>query len=180
MRYLGGLQRADLVILGARPSMGKSSLAVNMAVNAAKSGHTCGVFSLEMTREQLAMRVLASEAGIDSHRLRLGLYTHLEEGRIIDSIGRLSDLPVFIDDTPYQGMADMRSKASLLALERDPNKRGVIIQKFEDFLRSFEDNHWITVYWGKFFWLVHKDIKGFNAPNTVQYVFKHEDLWLDR
>ena len=116
--YLGGLQRADLVILGARPSMGKSSLAVNMAVNAAKSGHTCGVFSLEMTREQLAMRVLASEAGIDSHRLRLGLYTHLEEDRIIDSIGRLSGLPVFIDDTSYQGMAEMRSKASLLALER--------------------------------------------------------------
>ena len=115
---LGGLQRADLVILGARPSMGKSSLAVNIAVNAAKSGHTCGVFSLEMTREQLAMRVLASEAGIDSHRLRLGLYTHLEEGRIIDSIGRLSGLPVFIDDTPYQGMSEMRSKASLLALER--------------------------------------------------------------
>ena len=76
---LGGLQRADLVILGARPSMGKSSLAVNMAVNAAKSGLTCGVFSLEMTREQLAMRILASEAEIDSHRLRLGLYTHLEE-----------------------------------------------------------------------------------------------------
>ena len=116
--YLGGLQRADLVILGARPSMGKSSLAVNMAVNAAKSGQTCGVFSLEMTREQLAMRVLASEAGIDSHRLRLGLYSHLEEGRIINSIGRLSDLPVFIDDTPYQGMAEMRSKARRLALER--------------------------------------------------------------
>ena len=115
---LGGLQRADLVILGARPSMGKSSLAVNMAVNAAKSGHTCGVFSLEMTREQLAMRILASEAEIDSHRLRLGLYTHLEEARIIDSIGRLSDLPVFIDDTPYQGMVEMRGKARRLALER--------------------------------------------------------------
>ena len=115
---LGGLQRADLVILGARPSMGKSSLAVNMAVNAAKSGHTCGVFSLEMTREQLAMRILASEAEIDSHRLRLGLYTHLEEARIIDSIGRLSDLPVFIDDTPYQGMVEMQGKARRLALER--------------------------------------------------------------
>ena len=115
---LGGLQRADLVILGARPSMGKSSLAVNMAVNAAKFGQTCGVFSLEMTREQLAMRILASEAGIDSHRLRLGLYTHLEENRIIDSIGRLSDLPVFIDDTPYQGMVEMRSKARRLALEQ--------------------------------------------------------------
>ena len=116
--YLGGLQRADLVILGARPSMGKSSLAVNMAVNAAKSGQTCGVFSLEMTREQLAMRILASEAEIDSHRLRLGLYTHFEENRIIDSIGRLSDLPVFIDDTPYQDMVEMRGKARRLALER--------------------------------------------------------------
>ena len=115
---LGGLQRADLVILGARPSMGKSSLAVNMAVNAAKSGQTCGVFSLEMTREQLAMRILASEAEIDSHRLRLGLYTHLEENRIIDSIGRLSDLLVFIDDTPYQGMVEMRGKARRLALEQ--------------------------------------------------------------
>ena len=115
---LGGLQRADLVILGARPSMGKSSLAVNMAVNAAKSGQTCGVFSLEMTREQLAMRILASEAKIDSHRLRLGLYTHLEENRIIDSIGRLSDLPMFIDDTPYQDMVEMRGKARRLALER--------------------------------------------------------------
>ena len=103
--YLGGLQRADLVILGARPSMGKSSLAVNMAINAAKTGQVCGVFSLEMTREQLAMRILASEANLDSHRLRLGLYTQHEEARIIDSIGRLSDLPVFIDDTPYQGVA---------------------------------------------------------------------------
>ena len=115
---LGGLQRADLVILGARPSMGKSSLAVNMAVNAAKSGQTCGVFSLEMTREQLAMRILASEAEIDSHRLRLGLYTHLEESRIIDSIGRLSELPLFIDDTPYQGLVEMRGKARRLALDR--------------------------------------------------------------
>ncbi len=115
---LGGMQRADLVILGARPSMGKSSLAVNMAVNAAKSGQTCGVFSLEMTREQLAMRILASEAEIDSHRLRLGLYTHLEEARIIDSIGRLSDLPMFIDDTPYQGMVEIRGKARRLALEQ--------------------------------------------------------------
>ena len=115
--YLGGLQRADLVILGARPSMGKSALAMNMVINAAKSGQVCGVFSLEMTREQLAMRILASEANLDSHRLRLGLYTQHEEARIIDSIGRLSDLPVFIDDTPYQGVADMRGKARRLALE---------------------------------------------------------------
>ena len=116
--YLGGLQRADMIILGARPSMGKSSLAVNMTVSAAKAGQTCGIFSLEMTREQLAMRVLSSEANIDSHRLRLGLYTHQEEARIIDAIGMLSDLPVFIDDTPYQGMVEMRGKARRLAMER--------------------------------------------------------------
>ena len=121
---LGGMQRADLVILGARPSMGKSSLAVNMVVNAAKSGQTCGVFSLEMTREQLAMRILAAEAEIDSHRLRLGLYTHLEEARIIDSIGRLSDLPMFIDDTPYQGMVEIRGKARRLALEQRAGPAG--------------------------------------------------------
>ena len=116
--YLGGLQRADMIILGARPSMGKSSLAVNMTVSAAKAGQTCGIFSLEMTREQLAMRILSSEANIDSHRLRLGLYTHQEEARIIDAIGMLSDLPVFIDDTPYQGMVEMRGKARRLAMER--------------------------------------------------------------
>ena len=116
--YLGGLQRADMIILGARPSMGKSSLAVNMTVSAAKAGQTCGIFSLEMTREQIAMRILSSEANIDSHRLRLGLYTHQEEARIIDAIGMLSDLPVFIDDTPYQGMVEMRGKARRLALER--------------------------------------------------------------
>ena len=116
--YLGGLQRADMIILGARPSMGKSSLAVNMTVSAAKAGQTCGIFNLEMTREQIAMRILSSEANIDSHRLRLGLYTHQEEARIIDAIGMLSDLPVFIDDTPYQGMVEMRGKARRLALER--------------------------------------------------------------
>ena len=122
--YLGGLQRADMIILGARPSMGKSSLALNMAVNAAKAGQTCGIFSLEMTREQLAMRVLSSEAHIDSHRLRLGLYTHNEESRIIDAIGTLSDLPVFIDDTPYQGMVEMRGKARRLALEKGTGSPG--------------------------------------------------------
>ena len=114
---LGGIQRSDLVILGARPSLGKSTLALNITLNAAKSGATAGVFSLEMSNEQLAMRILASEAGIDTHRLRLGLYTMAEEQRMIDAIGSLSDLPVYIDDSPYQGMVEMRSKARRLSLE---------------------------------------------------------------
>ena len=115
---LGGLQRSDLIILGARPAMGKSSLMLNVSLSAAQSGATVGVFSLEMSREQLALRILASDAEIDSHRLRLGLYTEAEEQRIIDSIGRLSELPVYIDDTPLQAMAEMRSKARRLSLER--------------------------------------------------------------
>ena len=114
---LGGMQRSDLVILGARPSLGKSTLALNMCLNAAKNGSTAGVFSLEMSCEQLAMRILSSEAEIDSHRLRLGLYTMAEEQRIIDAIGQLSDLPVFIDDTPYQSLVEMRSKARRLSME---------------------------------------------------------------
>ncbi len=114
---LTGLQRSDLIILGARPSLGKSTLALNMCLNAAKNGSAAGVFSLEMSCEQLAMRILASEAGIDTHRLRLGLYTMAEEQRMIDAIGQLSDLPMYIDDTPYQSMVEMRSKARRLSLE---------------------------------------------------------------
>ena len=114
---LGGIQRSDLVILGARPSLGKSALALNASVNAAKNGSTVGVFSLEMSRAQLAMRILSAEAEIDSHRLRLGLLTDAQSDRITDAIGRLSDLPVYIDDTPSQSMIEMRSKARRLSLE---------------------------------------------------------------
>jgi replicative DNA helicase len=115
---LGGMQRSDMIILGARPGLGKSTLAVNVCLNAAKDGAVSGIFSLEMSREQLALRILAADAGIDAHRLRLGLYSDAEEQRIIDSIGNLSDLPVYIDDTPFQGLVEMRSKARRLSLER--------------------------------------------------------------
>ena len=114
---LGGIQRKDLVILGARPSVGKSTLALNMVVSAAKSGQSCAIFSLEMSRQQLFLRALAAESGIDFHRLRLGLYTISEEIRIIDAVGRLSDLPVYVDDTRFQTIPEMRSKARRLSLE---------------------------------------------------------------
>ncbi|MEK7879855.1 MAG: DnaB-like helicase C-terminal domain-containing protein, partial [candidate division NC10 bacterium] len=114
---LGGLQPSDLIILGARPALGKSTLALNVSLNAAKDGATVGIFSLEMSREQLGLRILSSDAEVDSHRLRLGLYTEAEEQRIINSIGQLSELPVYIDDSPFQGMVEMRSKARRLSLE---------------------------------------------------------------
>ena len=114
---LGGVQRSDLMILAARPSVGKSTLALNMAMHNAKTGRTCAIFSLEMTADQLALRALAAETGIDSHRLRLGLYTTTEEDRIMQAAGMLSDLPVHIDDTPYQGMVEIRGKARRLHLQ---------------------------------------------------------------
>ncbi len=116
---LGGMQRSDMLILGARPGLGKSALAVNVSLTAARNGATVGIFSLEMSREQLALRILAGDAEVDAHRLRLGLNTAAEEQRIIDSIGNLSELPVYIDDTPFQGIIEMRSKARRLALSPD-------------------------------------------------------------
>ena len=115
---LGGLHRSDMVVLAARPSLGKSTLAINITLNVAKSGAVVGIFSLEMSREQLAIRMLAGEAEVDAQRLRLGLYTEAEERRIIDTIGTLSELPIFIDDTPLQWIVEMRSKASRLHRER--------------------------------------------------------------
>ena len=118
---LGGLHRSDMVVLAARPSLGKSSLAINMSVNAAKRGMVVGIFSLEMSRDQLTVRMLASEAEVDAHFLRHGLYHVLpeaQERRIIDAIGSLSELPIYVDDTPLQGIAEMRSKARRLSMER--------------------------------------------------------------
>ena len=114
---LGGMQRSDLLIVGARPGLGKSSLALNICVNAAKSGQVCGIFSLEMSREQVAMRILVAESGVDSHRLRLGLLSEQEESVIANAVGVLSGLPIFIDDTPFQTAMEMRSKAQRLKLE---------------------------------------------------------------
>ncbi len=117
-RLMGGLQRSDLFILAARPSLGKSTLAMNIVRNAAEHGAICGVFSLEMSRDQLALRMLSSEAEVDSHRLRLNLMTERESHRVIDSVGALSDLPIYIDDTPLQTIVELRSKARRLSLER--------------------------------------------------------------
>ena len=117
-QLLGGIQRSDMVILGARPGLGKSTLAINVCINAAKTGLTSGIFSLEMSREQLALRILASEADVDPLRIRRGLLNLREQERVITSIGALSDLPVYIDDTPFQGIVEMRSKARRLSLEQ--------------------------------------------------------------
>jgi replicative DNA helicase len=116
---LGGLKRSDLVIVAARPSMGKSALGLNFARNAAVGQHArVAIFTLEMSAEQLAQRMLASESNVDSTRLRLGEHTEAEERRIMHAIGVLSECEIYIDDTPVLSIAEMRSKLRRLSTER--------------------------------------------------------------
>ncbi len=117
--FLGGFQRSDLLIIGGRPSMGKTSLALSLARNAAVEQGACvALFSLEMAREPLVLRLLASEAEVDSRQVRLGHHTEQQEQRIMDAIGRLSEAPIYIDDTPQLRVVEMRSKTRRLFYER--------------------------------------------------------------
>jgi replicative DNA helicase len=116
---LGGLQRSDMIILAARPSLGKSSLALSIARNAAlEQGAQVALFSLEMSKEQLVQRLLSSEAAVDSKRVRLRQYTPAQERRVMDSTGRLSGASIYIDDSPALRVVEMRSKARRLHYER--------------------------------------------------------------
>lgn len=113
----GGLQRSDLIIMAARPGVGKTSLALGIAHNAAAKGNKVGVFSLEMSREQLVQRLLAVETGVDSQQLRLGYLTDEDWQQVSDAIGRLAQMPVYIDDSPGLTVLEVRSKARRLEAE---------------------------------------------------------------
>ena len=116
---LGGLKRSDLATIGARPSVGKSSFALGIARNAAvEQKANVAFFSLEMSSEQLAVRLLAAESGVDNTRLRLGQQTELEERRIIRASGVLSEANIWFDDTPVLTAAELRAKARRLHGER--------------------------------------------------------------
>jgi replicative DNA helicase len=116
---LGGLKRSDLIVVAARPSFGKTSLVLSIARNAAKAqGAKVAVFSLEMAAEQLAQRLLANESEVDSTRLRLGQHTEREEQRVMNALGLLGDLDIYVDDTPILGVMEMRGKALRLHKEK--------------------------------------------------------------
>ena len=116
---LGGLQRSDLVILAGRPSLGKTSLALSIARNAAVEQGACvAIFSMEMSRESIVQRLLASESGVDSRHVRLGLHTEGEERRIMDATGILSEAPIYIDDSPQLQIMEIHSRARRLHTER--------------------------------------------------------------
>lgn len=117
---LGGLQKSDLLILAARPSMGKTSLAINIALNAAlsfmnvkdeKIVPSVGVFSLEMSGEQIANRLLSLRTGVDSSRIRIGNISKEEFGVLLKESSRLNEVPIYIDDTPALSISALRTRA---------------------------------------------------------------------
>ncbi len=113
-----GFQPGDLVVLAARPSMGKTSLALNIAQHIGTStDKTVGLFSLEMSKEQLFMRMLTSEARIDAHRFRSGHLTEKDYGKLSHALGTLAEARVFIDDSASIGVLEMRAKARRLKAE---------------------------------------------------------------
>ncbi len=115
-----GLQRSDLIILAARPSMGKTAFALNIARNAAvDADFPVALFSLEMSKEQISMRMLCAEARIDSSRLRSGFFSQDDWVRLTDAAGLLSDVPIYIDDSPDISVMEIRAKARRLAMERE-------------------------------------------------------------
>ena len=112
-----GLQPGDLVIVAARPSMGKTSLVLNICQHVATHGGVAGFFSLEMSKESLFMRMLASEAQIDMYRLLSGQIGQKEYGQITHALETLSEGQLFIDDTAGIGVMEMRAKARRLKAE---------------------------------------------------------------
>ncbi len=113
-----GMQPSDLVIIAARPSMGKTSFVINLAQNAAlEHGKVVGVFSLEMSKEQLFMRMLTSEARVDSQRLRQGMLLERDLPAIAQAAEKLSMARIFLDDSASIGVLEMRAKARRLKAE---------------------------------------------------------------
>src|SRR5690242_302897 len=118
-KMTSGLQNSDLIILAARPSMGKTSFALMLAENAAiHAGAVVGVFSLEMSKESLVMRMLCSQGNIDAQRFRNGFLSRLEWAQIAKSLGILADTKIYLDDTPGLSVLEMRAKARRLAAEQ--------------------------------------------------------------
>jgi len=117
-RMTSGLQRSDLVILAARPSMGKTALCLNIAQHVAlKNGGKVGIFSLEMSKEQLLMRFLCAESMVDAHKVRTGYIGRDDFMKLIDCLGTVTRAPIFIDDSSSLTIMEMRAKCRRLKPE---------------------------------------------------------------
>jgi len=133
-QLLAGYHPGDLVIVAARPAMGKTALALNIATNIGLRNIPVAVFSLEMSRHQLAQRMMCSEARIDSHRLRTGHLRDEDWSKLSGAVGRLAEAPIFIDDTPSIGILEVRAKARRLFARHSP---GIIIVDYLQLMQSY-------------------------------------------
>lgn len=129
-----GLQPSDLIVIAGRPSMGKTALALNIAQNASsQTGIPVGIFSLEMSKEQLSLRMLSSEARIDSSRMRGGFLSESDLARINRAAGTLYDLPIYIDDSPAISALEIRAKARRMKMEKG---LGLVIVDYLQLMRG--------------------------------------------
>jgi replicative DNA helicase len=129
-----GLQKSDLIIIAGRPSMGKTAFALNIAQYAAlEMGVPVAIFSLEMAKEQLATRMLAAEARVDSQRLRKGFLGETDWPKLTTAAGRLSEAPIYIDDTPAITVIEMKAKSRRLKAEAG---LGLIILDYLQLMRG--------------------------------------------
>jgi replicative DNA helicase len=129
-----GFQKADLVVIAGRPSMGKTAFALNVAAHASIDGNTpTAIFSLEMGKEQLVQRMLCCEARVDAHKLRTGYLADKHWSNLTTAAGLLSESAIYIDDTPSMNVLEMRSKARRLKAEADV---GLVIVDYLQLMRG--------------------------------------------
>ncbi|MGI8419593.1 MAG: replicative DNA helicase [Candidatus Levyibacteriota bacterium] len=117
---LSGMQKNNLIILAARPGQGKTAFMLNIAQNiGVKDKKSVGIFSLEMSKEELVDRLLVGQADVDAWKLKTGKLSEEDFGKLSDAMGQLADAPIYIDDTPGLSLIEMRSKARRLQMEHD-------------------------------------------------------------
>jgi len=134
-KITAGLQPADLIIVAGRPGMGKTAFALNIATNAAYGGVGAAVFSLEMAKEQLVLRMLCSEARVNSSKVRSGYLGERDFPQLAKAAGRLHEAPIYIDDTPAISVLELRAKARRLLRDRS-KKVGLIVVDYLQLMRG--------------------------------------------
>ena len=134
-KLTAGLQPAELIIVAGRPGMGKTAFALNIAANAAFTGAGVAVFSLEMAKEQLVLRMLCSEARVDSSKVRSGYLGERDFPQLAKAAGRLHEAPIYIDDTPAISVLELRAKARRLVRDRS-KKIGLIVVDYLQLMRG--------------------------------------------
>ena len=135
-KLTAGLQPSDLIVIAGRPSMGKTALSLNIAAHAAmSSGLGVAIFSLEMAKEQLGLRMLCSEARVDHSKVRSGYLAEREFPALVIAAGKLAEAPIYIDDTPALSILELRAKSRRLARDKD-KKISLIVVDYLQLMRG--------------------------------------------